>query len=451
MLLGAAPALADNTTFHATANGSVATTDNASGAETGSPNREADMFTDVRPGMLLTYNAPRMIHELMGEVDFLYHLGAAKPSVTFRSGWKSFFTLTPLSELSVNADASMGQLNSLGASAIPGETPTQVVPLGRVETTNVSVGEQTSFTSSEAMRTWQRGFTAYTTTDDTEAAIQTQALEVGGSLGVARTLRHDSFQLEGGASYLHLERLDPMMVQTGNRLDRQLNPRGVFIWQHDVDRHWSTNLDAGVVYVNPVEIDPYNPDDERKSAFFPIFGGLAAYTDVWGRATLNVRRAVLPNLLLAENTVSDSVVLTAAMPLTFLDRNARRRAPNVVGIGSAGLERMQMIDSESGSLQGEFNVVRVDVGVGWSVREGATFGLRYELTYQTGDTVAEMVVPTFFRNTFYFTFALRYPEEVTVRVPRRGQSVRADRGDLAPIGSEPVILDPGELLEQGGR
>jgi hypothetical protein len=34
-------------------------------------------------------------------------------------------------------------------------------------------------------------------------------------------------------------------------------------------------------------------------------------------------------------------------------------------------------------------------------------------------------------------------------VPRRGNSVRADKSDLAPIGSEPVIVDPAELLEEG--
>ena len=62
-----------------------------------------------------------------------------------------------------------------------------------------------------------------------------------------------------------------------------------------------------------------------------------------------------------------------------------------------------------------------------------------------------MLVPSCLRNTFYFTFALRYPTEVKVKGPRRQHtSVRADKGDLSPIGAEPVVIDPTELLE-GGR
>jgi hypothetical protein len=76
--------------------------------------------------------------------------------------------------------------------------------------------------------------------------------------------------------------------------------------------------------------------------------------------------------------------------------------------------------------------------------------VRYEVAYQQGDTMASGVVPAFLRNTVYFTFSLRYPEDVRVKVPRRGQSLRADRKDLAPIGSEPVIVDPEEILNGSG-
>ena len=61
-----------------------------------------------------------------------------------------------------------------------------------------------------------------------------------------------------------------------------------------------------------------------------------------------------------------------------------------------------------------------------------------------------MAVPDFLRNTFYFTFTLRYPEELQVRVPRRTNSVRADRKDLQPLGAEPVIVDPEDFLQSGG-
>ena len=45
-----------------------------------------------------------------------------------------------------------------------------------------------------------------------------------------------------------------------------------------------------------------------------------------------------------------------------------------------------------------------------------------------------MIVPTFWRNTIYFTFSLRYPDESAATMPRRNQSLRSDRKDLAPLG-----------------
>src|SRR5204863_5857652 len=114
-MLHASPAAADQLDWHATAAGSVATTDNKNGSASNG-GRAAGVFSDVRPGMLVTYNSPRHIHELLAEVDLLYNLGADKPNVTFRAGWKAFLLTGPRSEGSVNFDASKGQLNALQAS-----------------------------------------------------------------------------------------------------------------------------------------------------------------------------------------------------------------------------------------------------------------------------------------------------------------------------------------------
>jgi len=445
-------AYADNADFHATAAGSVATTDNVNGSGT---DPVGALFTDVRPGMLFTYNAPRMIHELTTEVDLLYYFGRTQPNVTFRGDWKAFFLPGPRSELSVGANGSIGQLNALQASTPSGEDPLLVTPNGKVNTRNASATEQGSWVATEFTRLNERGFTRFTTTEDTDPmiAVKTKSFEVGGGLGGEYRMRNDNFSLEVGGSYVYLDKQDPFERQMGSRTEKQLNPRLVGVWQHDFTKEWSTQLDAGVVYVHPtyrlVRGAPAALDD----APFPIFGLTAAYTDVWGRAQLVARRQVLPNLFIAQNTITDSVNATFAMPLTFLDRDSRKRAPRVVGIGSVGAARTQLIDPESTMLSGRFLVGRMDAGVAWQPRQGQTLGLRAELTYQDGDTIAEQVVPSFHRFTFYFTFALRWPEDVQVRVPRRSNSVRADKSDLAPIGAEPVVIDPAELLEegQGGR
>jgi hypothetical protein len=452
-VIGASAAQADHLDWNATAAGSVATTDNKNGSPTNG-GRSAAMFSDVRPGMLVTYNAPRHIHELTSEVDFLYFLGSDKPNVTFRGGWKAFFLTGPRSEASASLDASIGQLNALDASRPSADNPLEVIPLGRTDTTNVTGSLQHSWQATKFTRIFDRLFARRSTTDDSGADVSTESQELGAALGFNRRFRNHNLVFELGGSYVYLDKQDPMMRQMGSRRDHQLNPRGVAIWQYDIDKKWSSNVDGGLVYVNPVTSfagrdwrDPYMPDRSYKSGTFPIFGGTLAYTDVWGRATLTARRSVTPNLFIAQNTVNDSMQLTFAMPLKFLDKEGSNREPKVVGIGTAGVNRTQLIDPETANLKGEFLVGRVDFTVAWQPRKGQTVGLRYEFSYQNGDTVGDMIIPSFFRNTFYFTFSLRYPEEVQVRVPRRGQSVRADQGDLAPIGAEPVVVDPAELLE----
>jgi hypothetical protein len=458
---------ADNVEFYGTANGSVATTDNVSGLEAGKPGKRGDVFTDIRPGFLVTYFAPRMIHEVSSEVDFLYHIFTNRPTVTFRGGWKAFFIPSPRSEMTLNADGSKGQLNALSASASPTDSPLSIVPPGRVDVESVTGSQNLSWVASEGSRIWQRSFGRFGTTLDQVAMMEdvtTKSWQAGIAFGVDRTYRHNNFLLELGGSYVFMEKLDPAARQMGSRLDRQWNPRAVVVWQHDINKQWSTNVDLGGVYVIPTGCspdpndasapcvqDPHNPTQVRHNDFFPVAGVTAAYTDVWGRVQIAARRQVTPNLFIAQNTVGDSLTATGAMPLTFFDKDAQKRAPKVVGIGNIGIERTQLIDPGDGSQKGTFHVARVDVGIGWSPRPGQTYGLRYELSYQNGTTAeADMVIPEFVRNTFYFTFSLRYPEDILVRVPRRGQSVRADKKDLAPIGAEPVIVDPQEFLE-GGR
>lgn len=439
-----ATANADNAELHVTAAGSVATTDNVNGS---ADDPRGSVFTDVRPGMLFTYNAPRMIHELTTEVDMFYYFGRAKPNVTFRGDWKAFLLTGPRSEMSVGASGSTGQLNALSASTYSNENPLLVQPEGRVDTNNVSASENASWIATTFTRLSQRAFLRYTTTNDTnpDVAVSTESFETGASFGLDHRLRRDNFSLELGGSYVYLEKKDPFMRQMGDRLDKQLNPRAIALWQHDFSKEWSSNVHAGGVYVNPT----YNLTGDTKAAPFPIFGITAAYTDVWGRAQLTARREVTPNLFIAQNTVNDGVNLTFAMPLAFLDKDSSRRQPKVVGIGTIGFDRTQLIDPTSADLTGRFYLGRLDLSVGWQPRVGQTLGFRYEFTYQNGDTVGEMFVPSYFRNTFYFTYALRWPEDVGVRVPRRNNSVRADQGDLAPIGSEPVVIDPAELLEEG--
>jgi hypothetical protein len=182
----------------------------------------------------------------------------------------------------------------------------------------------------------------------------------------------------------------------------------------------------------------------KRGGTFGVFGGQMAYVEPWGRATLSARRNVEPNLFLAQNTVNDEANLQLALPLGWL--GGSMRSPKVAALGSIGLAHTQLIDAERGSLEGNFRVAHLDASLGWTPRPGQTYGVRYELVYQTGDSAAVMDIPGFVRNTLYVTFSLRYPERVAGEVPKKLKGMRSDRKDMLPVGGEDVIPD---VLEQG--
>jgi hypothetical protein len=110
--------------------------------------------------------------------------------------------------------------------------------------------------------------------------------------------------------------------------------------------------------------------------------------------------------------------------------------------------RTQLIDPITSEVDNSFGLLRIDAGLQYQVRPGFTWTARYELMLQTsGRDAMDQYVAGFFRNTLFFSFKIRWPEDVVVSVPKRRQNaVRSDRKDLMPLGSEPVIPD----LQEGG-
>jgi hypothetical protein len=450
-------AKADRTSWHATASGDVAATDNV--FATTRDQSQSDMFATVRPGMLFTYNLPKMVQELTFEGEVLeYLVHSDEPSISFRAGWRGSFTTGKYTSIQTALGASTGVLTALSSRTSPDQTITELSPIGKVDTQQANGSEYFSWNVGRDVRLSQTLFGRASKTDDNVVEDVTmgtgptivKSAEVGFALGFERDFRSNSVSLEAGASLLRLERDAPPTAMEGPRLDRQFNPRARVQWRHDFDRQWSSTADGGLVFVYPYGTDPDNPDAELKSGTFPIVGAGLAFSEVWGRAALLVRRDVTPNLFIAQNTVNDSGTLSVAMPLPWLD-NSRRRNPKLVGLGSLSVNRTRLI-GEDGDLSSSFKIGRLDVGVGYSPRPGFTYGVRYEFVYQTGDAEAVALVPGFFRNTLSFTFNIQYPDRVAGDVPkRRTNSVRADGKDLVPIGVEPVTTEGvGEDSDTGG-
>ena len=452
-LVAGGAADADRTSWHAIASGDIAATDNVFASTR--DQSQSDMFTTLRPGILFTYNTPKMVHELNVEGEVLeYLVHSDEPSLSFRAGWRGSFTTGKYSSLQTSLGASTGVSTALSSRSSPDQTITQLNPIGKVDTQQADGNEVFSWSSGRAIRLSETLFGRASTTDDNaieDLALGTgptivKSVEAGMALGIERDFRWNSLSIEVGASVLRLERDAPPTAMQGPRLDRQLNPRARLQWRHDFDRRWSSTADGGLVYVYPYGTDPDNPDVKQDPGTFPIIGAGLAYSEVWGRAQLLVRRDVAPNLFVAQNTVNDSGTVSLAMPLPLLHES--RRNPRLVGLGSIGVSRTQLIGA-NGELSSSFKIGRLDLGVGYTVRPGFTYGMRYEFVYQTGDSQAVAQIPAFYRNTLSFTFNIQYPYRTAGDVPRRrANSVRADGKDLVPIGVEPVTTEG--LGDSGG-
>jgi len=459
----ATPAYADSTSGHVTASGEVGITDNVFSA-TGDT-REGDMFFTLRPGFLFSLNRPRFIQELQGEGELIFYAAHQEdPSLGVRGAYRAFATTGPRSEMSWQLNAGRSTLSAINSRPGPGQTTVQVQPDVNVTAIQGDGNESGSWLATRELRLSQTLFGRYSRTDDqlpdvpdpfgmappVPANTVVTSYEGGGSVALERSFRDDSISLEPGASVIHLERVVGAAVTPpaglGSRLDRQINLRGRVQWRHDLNRTMSTSIDGGAVYVIPYGTDPNRSGETTSRGVFPVVGGQLNYIEYWGSTTLGLRRDVTPNMFLAQNTVSDSVTLTAAVPIPQ-PGGSRRREPTIMALGTIGGQRTQLVDPSTGNLGSDFRAVRFDVGLGYTPRPGFTYTARYELTYQSGDKSGMTTAASFYRNTVYFSFALRYPSEVAATVPkRRGSNSRADRSDTA-VGAEPVVPD---VLDQSG-
>lgn len=452
-------AAADRTSVSVTASGDVSGTDNV--FATTRDTRVSDVSFAVRPGILFGYEGPRAIHELAleGEVlEFVRH--SEQPSISVRAGARTRIQTTRHTSFSASLDAANGIATALAARNTPDLNGPQIAPLGRVDTQSAGANMALSWENGRGFSISPSVFARASRTDDNieddpmspvaEGATILTSAEAGAALSIERSWRDNALGFEVGASVLRLERDAPMSAMLGPRLDKQLNPRVRGQWRHDINKRWSSTLDGGAVYVHPFGKDPNNPDANYEDAIFPVFGGALAYTEVWGRASFAARREVAPNQLIAQNTINDSVVAALALPLPWLE-DTRRREPRLVGLASIGVARTKLIDSETSDTQQRFDAALIDVGVGYSPRPGFTYGLRYQLQYQSGDDAAEMVIPGFYRNTISFTFSIRYPDRAAGEgARRRNRSTRADGQDLVPIGVDPSAATVSADDEGGG-
>ncbi len=243
---GGSTVRADAFDVHATLVTNVAATDNVFAAGDGA-NREADMFVQVRPGVLLAYESPRLIQELTAEVEGLddarnYDSGSFNLHAGYRMKWDP----TARSSVVAFATGSTGQLTNLQSNTSPDQTGVALTPPGKVDVRQADASEGYRYQLTRDTSLLQGVIGRYADAND-HISQDVTSYDGGATLGLDRQWPDNSLGIEIGGDILHLRRLGPEHGPPGfDREDKQINPHLIGNWRHDLDRHWSTALNGGL-------------------------------------------------------------------------------------------------------------------------------------------------------------------------------------------------------------
>jgi hypothetical protein len=432
--LGTGPATAGEWSLHAAFDGYLAATDNVFSASedpgvVGAPAVESDAYAQLRPGLLYTYEAPRAIHELSGELDATgYAVHGEAWSLAGRGGWRGFFVISPRTEAGTSVQAGYGQSNTLTSTVPASEGQTQLLPAGSVDITTVLATQHLTHALSEDWQLSQNatGQLVRTAAGDSAGGMDTstQGVDAGLALGVERSWREHALGVEAGAAFNSL-RADVMGAPV---TQSQLLARATLRWRYDLARRWSSSVDGGAATLVSASVtDAWT--------IRPTVGAQLSYAPEWGMAQLAVRRNVTPNLFIAQNTIATGANLSALVPLPWLSRDPR--APELAVAASAAYERTEILDLAADSTTSTFDLLAADVALTWQPKPAVGFALRYQLAQQSprgdGET-AGLAAIAYLRNTAMITFTARWPERPAGEIPKR--TGRVDRRDVTPITGE---------------
>jgi hypothetical protein len=262
----------------------------------------------------------------------------------------------------------------------------------------------------------QNAFGRYVTTDAPGA--DTTGLDLGAGLGLDKAFKYTAVGVLAQASFQRLGAGMPIVHQD------QVDLRGTVRVRRDLSQNWSAAVEAGVVALVPLETGD-------QPVYQPIGAAELAYFPTWGSAGLAVRHSAAPNLFLAQNEVTDSAVINAALPLPFLRRS--RFEPRMTFLTSTGAAHTRFINLADGSDLATFNVFHADAAVAYAPLENLTMSVRYQLVKQSNAEVSDpaLMMLGYVRHTVMFTFFGRWPARVASEMPVRG-GIRVN--SFTPVG-----------------
>lgn len=424
-----APARAGGYSIHVVGSAQAAWTDNLFSvpeerdAASPLPPYEGDVYYLLRPGVLVAYETPRTVHNLSYDIEAnLYSDHTEAWSLQHVAAYRGFFLTSPKSELGASAQFSTGEINALSTRTAASDGMIVGGISGGSTFLSLDLGENFNYTATREVRITQGARARrFTTTDalDTDS----DGIEIGANVGADRSWVYSAASVQLSSSFVTLERDVAMGT---DETTNQVNASAIVSWRRDFGPRWTSLLDGGVTSIIPL-------DDGDQLVLQPTVGAQIGYFPNWGSSGLSVRRTVAPNFYLAENTITDSAIANAWLPLPWLAKDPHQ--PQLSVQGTVGASRTQLIDTSTGDIESGFDVYAGDVALNYVPHEGTTVALRFQHLRQVADESAAMTVLGYVRNTLMITVAGRFPDRLAAEVPIRA-TLRVDRSNLTPVGEE---------------
>jgi hypothetical protein len=427
----AAPARAEPWVFNAVGAALGSWTDNILNVRDpdplGGPGAEADLYTELRPGVLAVYETPRSVHNLSYTLTYTaYATHSEANSLQHQVSHAGVFHVSPTSDLTLGADFALGQTNQL-ASGRPGTVgQTGIVPSGSQDFVRAGATQGLSWQPSPDWRCTQLASVQLLFAEaNTDADIDPESRGLNLSLAGAaeRGWRDDSLSLQLGASHV---RLSSTLEGAGNdRESTQLDLSVGAGWTHDLGRELSVQLRGGVTRIMSVDGD-FDP------SLRPTAGADLAWSPNWARWVASYSRSTQADLFIARNTETDAASLSGWTSLLELNPFWVFDESFVSLTGSVGYQRVRLIDLEVDDNNESASSRVANAALAWQGAQALALTVSYSYTDRDTppETMTTALLP-FQRNTVTISLSGRWPTQ-------RGAYIPGERDPLRVRVDEPV-------------
>ena len=395
----------------------------------GAPEKTADFYAQFRPGVLGAWARGRMILQASYELEAnLYAENDEASSFQHVAGVDAFFLTSPRTELTTGVRLSTGELNSFQTRAPAAGGGYTITESGSTEFRSAEVSQLLAFTATRELRLTQSLRARYFSSEnvDVDPPSESSGTDLQLEGAADRSFRYSAVSLRVTGNLNSLQNgADADLDGEVDAPSRQLNAGVVGAWRRDFGLRWTLALDAGATAVIPFQ--------DVSPSIQPTIGAQLGYFPEWGSAGVSIRRSVAPNLFIQENTITDSAIVNAWLPLPWFTPDPM--LPRFSVAGSAGITRTQVISRDTGEPTGAFDMLGADAALNYHPMEGFVVTARYQYLDQRISEAGDAAVFPYSRHTVMISVGGRFPYRLAAEVPQR-ETLRVDRRNATPVGEE---------------